>query len=273
MATSNRPPWLHRASNQTWTDAVALYVSDSGLRLGRARIASVTCGPSEAGAAGLSGLSLDKTVVTPGSTVTVEGANWPKGRQLQAAICGGGSFSVIFWTAISRKHAALFGPGRQRRGPGLAGRDDPACSLPMRGSDYPGLSKRSCAFADHDRGFIERAGQSTSVPWRGALSGCRTIRVVSNSSWTSWFGAAASMQLTVSVHNAGSSAIRPFLIAHWAEGSDHYVITSPKTQQLGAGQSMQITAPLDLSTFADGTFPVVGKVSGSRIRGHAGEFH
>ncbi|HEY1443473.1 MAG TPA: hypothetical protein VGF51_01140 [Acidimicrobiales bacterium] len=87
--------------------------------------------------------------------------------------------------------------------------------------------------------------------------------MVSTSTWTSWFGAAASRQLIVSVRNAGSTAIRPLLVAHWVQGGDHFVITSPQARILGAGQSTQITAPFDLSTFSDGTFPVVGNVSGA----------
>jgi hypothetical protein len=87
--------------------------------------------------------------------------------------------------------------------------------------------------------------------------------VVSTSTWTSWFGAAASRQLIVSVRNAGSTAIRPLLVAHWVQGYDQFVITSPQARILAAGQSTQITAPFDLSTFSDGAFPVVGNVSGA----------
>ena len=65
------------------------------------------------------------------------------------------------------------------------------------------------------------------------------------------------------MHNGGSAAVRPLLVAKWIDGSDNYVITSPNPKTLRAGGSAQLTAPFSLSTFAHGQFAVVGSVTGS----------
>jgi hypothetical protein len=89
------------------------------------------------------------------------------------------------------------------------------------------------------------------------------VQVVSESSWTSWFGAAAARKLVVTVHNESSDPVRPLLVARWLQGSDAQVVTSPTPPLLRPGGHVQISAPFDLSTFADGRHLVVGKVTGS----------
>jgi hypothetical protein len=97
---------------------------------------------------------------------------------------------------------------------------------------------------------------------RGPAVRISDVQVKSESSWTSSFGGAAARELLVTVHNNGSSAVRPLVVAQWTDGSDHYVITSPPAKLLVAGRSMQITAVFHLSTFASGRFIVVGNVTG-----------
>jgi hypothetical protein len=88
------------------------------------------------------------------------------------------------------------------------------------------------------------------------------VHVVSESSWTSWFGAAAARELMVTFHNESSGPVRPLFVAGWIQGSDQLVVTSPTLKVVGAGRSTQITAPFSLSTFASGQFTVRGKITG-----------
>jgi hypothetical protein len=222
----------------------------------------IGCGtslPSQAGAADLPELSLDKTVVTPGSAVTVEGAHWPKFRELQAAVCGGGLLSVS--SDCDLEHAVSFGPadnGVVQTSLVVTIPPVPCPCVVMVTQPYP---------SEVERLPITIVGSSSEPVQRPSVGRSilrvSNVHVVSTSSWTSWFGAAASRELIVSVHNGGSTAIQPLLVARWVQGSDRFVITSPQSRLLPAGRSTQITAPFDLTTFSDGTFPVVGKVSGT----------
>jgi hypothetical protein len=87
------------------------------------------------------------------------------------------------------------------------------------------------------------------------------VHVVSRSSWTSWFGAAAPRELVLTVHNGEPYPVLPLLVAHVVQGSQTYVITSPVPRSLPVGGTARITAPFSLSTFAHGNFSVVGTVT------------
>jgi hypothetical protein len=87
------------------------------------------------------------------------------------------------------------------------------------------------------------------------------VRVVSKSSWTSWFGAAAPRELVLTVHNGEPYAVLPLLVARVVQGSENYIIKSPMPRTLPVGGTERITAPFSLSTFAHGNFAVVGTVT------------
>ena len=222
-------------------------------------IAFGTPTPSQAGAASLPGLSLDKTVVTPGSTVTVEGAHWPKFRELQASVCGGGLFSVS--SDCDLAHAVSFGPadnGVVQTSLVVTIPPVPCPCVVMVTQPYPSEVERLPIT------IVGSATRRSKAVLERSILRVSNVRVVSTSSWTSWFGAASSRQLIVSVHNGGSTAIQPLLVARWVQGSDRFVITSPRSAACSPrGGAHGITAPFDLTTFSDGTFPVVGKVSGT----------
>jgi hypothetical protein len=53
------------------------------------------------------------------------------------------------------------------------------------------------------------------------------------------------------------------VVAHWTEGSTNHVITSAPPRPLAAGHTVHLSVPFALSTFANGTFPVIGQVTGA----------
>ena len=199
-------------------------------------------------------------MLTPGETVAITGTDWPAHKLLQAAVCGGGPLAVS--SECDLTHAIGFGSADN----GVV-----AASLTVTVPPAP------CPCVILVTQVNPSATESLPVTIEGAPTGSvptqplrprRTVRVsdvqvVSQSSWTSWFGAAAPRQLVVTVHNGGSVAIRPLLVAKWIDGSDNYVITSPTPKLLRPGATTQLTAPFSLSTFAHGQFAVVGKVTGA----------
>jgi hypothetical protein len=87
------------------------------------------------------------------------------------------------------------------------------------------------------------------------------VHVVSKSSWTSWFGAAAPKELVVTVHNAAPYPVLPLLVARVVQGDHNYPIKTPTPRTMPVGSTVRITAPFALSTFAHGDFSVVGMVT------------
>jgi hypothetical protein len=67
--------------------------------------------------------------------------------------------------------------------------------------------------------------------------------------------------LVLTVHNGEPYPVLPLLVAHVAQGSQSYIITSPTARTLPVGGTARITAPFSLSTFAHGNFAVVGTVT------------
>lgn len=210
--------------------------------------------------AGLPPLTLDKTVVAPGAVITIEGSRWPAPRQLQAAVCGAGPQSVSSDCDLAR--AISFGPsdnGVFRALLTVAVPPVPCPCVVMVTQVNPSDVERLPITIE---GAVSAPVPAPPPTARPAVS-ISDVHVVSDSSWSSWFGAAAARELVVTVHNQSLSTVRPLLVAGWTEGSDDYVVTSPTPKVLGAGRSAQITAAFDLSTFASGQFLVSGKVTGA----------
>jgi hypothetical protein len=211
-------------------------------------------------AAGLLPLTLSKTLVAPGAVITIQGSHWPAPRQLQAAVCGAGFQAVS--SDCDLTHAISFGPsdnGTFRALLVVAVPPSPCpCVVMITQVNPSGVERLPIT--------IEGA-PSAAVPaplrvGRPAIS-ISNVRILSSSSWTSWFGTAAPRELLVTVHNDGSDSVRPLVVAGWTQGSGRYVITSPPAKLLGAGRSMQIAAAFSLSTFASGQFLVSGQVTGA----------
>ena len=213
------------------------------------------CTPSPAGAASLPGLSLDRTVVTPGSTVTVEGTHWPKDRQLQAVVCGGGIVSVS--SDCDLAHAVTFGPadnGVVQTSLVVTTPPVPCPCVVMVTQLYPSEVERLP--------MTILGASSAPVELPSAVRPILRVfhvRVVSTSTWTSWFGAAASRQLIVSIHNAGSTAIRPLLVAHWVQGGDHFVITARAAASSAQDRALRSRHHLICPPSPMGCFPLSGR--------------
>ena len=212
------------------------------LLLGISSVA-VTAGLVEpAEAAGLPQLKLNTSVLSPGEKVTITGTGWPAHKLLQAAMCGGGPLAVS-------SECDLIGPAIQF---GSADNGVVAASLTVTVPPVP------CPCVILVTQVNPSAAESLPVTIEGAPTGSfptspfparptvrvSDVQVVSQSSWTSWFGAAAPRELIVTVHNRGSAAVRPLLVAEWIDGSDHYVITSPIPKALRAGGTAQAQGAL-----------------------------
>ncbi len=198
-------------------------------------------------------------MLSPGESVSITGTGWPAHRLLQAAVCGGGPLAVS--SECDLTHAIEFGSA-----------DNGVVAASLTASVPPA----PCPCVILVTQVNPSATESLPVTIEGAPTGSIPtpfparpsvrvfgVEVVSQSSWTSWFGAAAPRELVVTVHNRGSLAVRPLLVASWIDGSDNYVITSPRPKRLRAGGTTQLTAPFSLSTFANGQFVVVGTVTGT----------
>jgi hypothetical protein len=211
------------------------------------------------GVAGLPPLSLSSSSVTAGETVSITGTHWPPHRVLQAAICGRGA--VEGSQDCDMTGAITFGPA-----------DNGVVDAPIVVTVPP----VPCPCVVLVTQATPSAAETLPINITGAPRGplptspnldlpritVSNVHVVSDSSWTSWFGAAANRELVLTVHNEGASAVRAQIIAHWVRGSDHYVIASPPAQEIPVGESTQMSAPFALSTFSHGDFAVLGQLSG-----------
>ena len=217
-------------------------------------------GADAAEARGLPALVLSSTAVVPGETVAITGSSWPPHRLLQAQVCGGGLLAVSSDCDIT--HAVGFGPADN----GVV-----ATSLIVTVPPVP------CPCVVLVTQLQPNAVERLPITIAGAPSAplpappppihqdvtISDVHVVDQSSWTSWFGAAASRELVLTVHNGGATPVRPLLLARWEQGGSSVVITSPRAAMLRGGGTTQIDAPFALSTFAHGQFPVMGSVTGS----------
>ena len=229
--------------------------------LGLSGAAAMAGSVDPAGAAGLPQLELSTSVLTPGETVAITGTDWPAHKLLQAAVCGGGPLAVS--SECDLTHAIGFGSADN----GVV-----AASLTVTVPPVP------CPCVILVTQVNPSAAESLPVTIEGAPTGSfptppfparptvrvSDVQVVSQSSWKSWFGAAAPRELIVTVHNAwirsGPSAPGGQMDRRIRQLRDH----EPDAEGVcGAGGTAQLTAPFSLSTFAHGQFAVVGKVTGA----------
>jgi hypothetical protein len=222
--------------------------------------------PGTANAAGPSALKLSNTTLASGESVTINGKGWPASQRFQAAVCGAGSQAVSEDCDLT--HAIDFAANTD----GMVGASLVVTFPPVPCPCVVLVTEVDPPSAEHPLP-ITIAG-AASAPLPPPLPPARAVtishvHVVSKSSWTSWFGAAAPRELVLMVHNGEPYPVLPLLVAHVAQGSQSYIITSPTPRALPVGATVRITAPFSLSTFAHGNFAVVGTV----IRGNfEGEF-
>ena len=210
--------------------------------------------------AGLPPLTLDKAVVAPGASVTIEGWGWPGPRELQAAVCGAGIESVSPDCDLS--HAITFGPENSGTFVGHLIVTIPPVPCPC----VVMITQMQPSGVERLPITIEGA---TTAPVPAPLRTVHPnvlvtdVHVLSDSSWTSWFGAAAPRRLVMTVHNLSSSSVQPLLVAQWTQGSAHFVVTSPRPEVLAPGRAAQVSAAFNLSTFSAGSFSVTGRITGA----------
>lgn len=203
-------------------------------------------------------LELDATTVAPGTTVMLQGTQWPVHQVFQAAVCGRGAFAVSSDCDLSG--AVGFGPadnGVVQAALVVAIPPSPCPCVVMITRAHPYAVERL------PLRIVGAPSAPLSTPRPLADSRVRVthVQVLSENSWTSWFGAAAARTLVLTVHNGSAVPVHPLVVARWTDGSDHHPITTPQPRLLPPGATERMSLPFALSTFADGTFPVVGQVN------------
>jgi hypothetical protein len=214
--------------------------------------------PGQAEAAELPPLKLSATKVHPGDTVIIQGRNWPSGRVLQAAVCGGGQQSVSSDCELAGTVTIGSFSGLVHGSLLISVPPAPCpCVIMVTEASPEGIERLP----------IDIEGAAPKVLFGRANKAQPTlivsqVHVVALNSWTSWFGGAAPRELVLTVHNTSSHRLRPLVVARWLEGTDKYVITSPPPRLLAAGGTVRLVAPFALPQFSDGSFRVIGDVSG-----------
>jgi hypothetical protein len=202
-------------------------------------------------------LTLSTTVVAPGETVTIGGTGWPANQKLQAAVCGGGAQTTSQDCDLAHEVQSA---STNRGVVGLP----LVVTIPPVPCPCVVLVTALDPFALQALPITIAGARSAPIPPQAAPRRQVTIshvHVVSKSSWTSLFGAAAPRELVLTVHNGAPYPVLPLLVARVVQGSHDVPITSPTPRTLAVGGTTRITAPFALSTFAHGGFSVVGMVT------------
>jgi hypothetical protein len=210
-------------------------------------------------------LQLSTTTLATGEAVTINGTGWPGSQDFQAAVCGGGSQAVSQDCDLG--HAIDFSSNTD----GLLGASLVVTVPPVHCPCVVLVTEVDFPYAEYTLPLSIAGAPSGPVsrpPPPARAVTISHVHVVSKSSWTSWFGAAAPRELVVTVHNGEPYPVLPLMIAHVVHGSQTYIITSPPPRTLPVGGTARITAPFALSTFAHGGFDVVGTVIGGNNEGN-----
>jgi hypothetical protein len=209
-------------------------------------------------------LTLSSRTLAPGEAVNITGTGWPAHQKLQAAVCGGGAAAASQDCDLTHEVEFL------STNDGLVGATLIA-TIPPAPCPCVVLVTALEPFALRPLPITIDGAPSAPVPREPSPPRQVTIsdvHVVSKSSWTSWFGAAAPRELVVAVHNAAPYPVLPLLVARVVQGAHNYPIMSPAPRTLPVGSTVRIMAPFALSTFAHGDFSVVGMVTeGNREEG------
>ncbi len=232
-----------------------------GLTVSWAVAAPWSVGTAEA--AGLPPLELSTSNVSPGETVSIIGHGWPAHRVLQAAVCGGGSLAVS--SECDLAHAIGFGSadnGVVQASMVVAFPPAPCPCVVLVTQQNPSATK---SLPITIQGAPSAPVPPPPPPVRPAVT-VSNVHVVSNDSWTTWFGAAAPRELVLTVHNGSPDPVRALLVAYWIRGSDNYVITSPAPRVLRPGRTEHIAAAFALSTFSHGQYRGHRQGDGSGVR-------
>jgi hypothetical protein len=226
-----------------------------------AALVAARLGPS-AGASTSPTLRLSSTTVAPGQTVGLSGDHWPPHLVLQASICGGEALQGHEECDLSR--SITFGPaddGVVQTSMSVGIPPTPCPCVVLVTSTDPTMNLTMTVPID-----IQGAPTAPPTPAPRPYQPLVAVlhpHVVSVSSWTSWFGAAAAKELVVSVHNTSRGPLRPLLAARWVDGTTSHVISTPRSRTVQAGRTVTLVAPFSLSTFAWGHKELVGQLQGT----------
>lgn len=207
-------------------------------------------------------LSLSSTTVAPGQTVGLSGGHWPPHLVLQASICGGAALLGHEDCDLSR--SITFGPadnGVVQTSMSVGIPPTPCPCVVLVTSTDPTMNFEMTVPID-----IQGAPTAPPTPAPRPYQPLVTVidpHVVSVSSWTSWFGAAAAKELVVSVRNTSLGPLRPLLAARWVDGTTSHVIHTPRSKTIQAGRTVTLVAPFSLSTLVWGHKELIGQVQGT----------
>ncbi len=206
----------------------------------------------------LQGVALPN-VAKPGETVRIEGDGWPKGTQVQAVVCGDLAIGGSSTCAMS---SAVLGFANDD---GLVQLDLVVAAPPRPCPCVVRLSSYDGPVVAVDIPFVV-TGHPVGKPPKPVLPAASVtvtdVALRGGGGVASWFGAAPSQDLVITVRNDGTApAVDPELVLGIGKSSD--VEATPvriDALTLAPGQTQTVVVGVSLPFAAFGDYQVVGQV-------------
>lgn len=194
-----------------------------------------------------------------GQTVLVQGRNWPKGAVVTLEICGNNGSNGSRDCAVSAgTTAAVDGKGN------LTG----ALEIAVPPVPCPCVVRATAAGTPSATAQIRitgaPSGEVTGSPApTGDILKIHEAALTGRGSWTTWFGAATTRTLVLTVENVSDITVRdPVLTLRSGTSSDPQgVIPSPALGRLAPGQVETYEIPVELDALSIGTYTVKGTIT------------
>lgn len=203
------------------------------------------------------------TEVTIGQEIDVTGAGWPASTMVRVELCGDAALNgsvdcdQFGGTSVGVRSDGTFGT-RLR-----IGRPSVPCPCVVKASGT--TSDAQFLASIRILGFPEaEPSRRVELPEITRLVRVSAAHLEATSDWTTWFGAAPSYRLVVTLRNTGTVALHdvPLSLA-WGKGPvPTGFAPAPDVPSLEPGEQTTIEAPVRLDPLAIGGYDVVGRIDG-----------
>lgn len=206
---------------------------------------------------------IDDTEVTIGQQVTVTGSGWPASTMVTVQLCGNQAMNGS--ADCDQASTASVGV----RGDGTfgtrltVGRPPAPCPCVIKATGESSAHQFLARIKILGLPEVEPRDR-VGLPEITRLVRFREASLERTGGWTTWFGAAPTYRLVVTLENTGNVALHDLPISFaWGRGADPTgFVAAPDVPSLEAGAETTLEVPVTLDALAIGGYDVLGRIDG-----------
>jgi hypothetical protein len=208
-------------------------------------------------------VNVDRTGTAEGEELVVTGTGWQPGTLITVELCGNAGRSGSVDCDVANGRVVTASAEGTFSTALIAGKPPRPCPCVLLADSQSTAESATSEIAVAGMFTVPLEQQATTAELRRELE-IAGVRVDGRGPWQSWFGAAPSRQLVVTLHNSGDVPLRdpPLAIAVGSGDDPDRIIPAPAVGRLEPGQVRILEIPFELDSLTIGSRTVRVEVLG-----------